>query len=107
MGNDIWKKHTPMIYGRNTFSVGLRTAQLSESFNKDLKKLLKIKLNVVRFYKYYKNTVVGKHHNKLEAIYNRVMLYMPNRFPEILTGMTWRPMWRPYHRKCSLLVNMI
>ncbi|OMO86944.1 Zinc finger, PMZ-type [Corchorus olitorius] len=67
-----------MAYGRKTFSAGLRTTQLSESFNKDLKMHLRVTLDVVRFFKHYENALMDKRHNELDAIYD-----MTQRLPNL------------------------
>lgn len=52
-----------------TFTVGMRSTQLIESFNADLKNHLKSNLNLVQFFTYFKRVVNAKRNNELEAEY--------------------------------------
>ncbi|KAM3238321.1 protein FAR1-RELATED SEQUENCE 5-like [Capsicum annuum] len=66
-----WLKNTfairekwSMTYGRNTFSAGMRSTQLSESFNASLRGYLKSDLDIVQFFKYFQRSVDDKRVNE-------------------------------------------
>jgi hypothetical protein len=48
----------------------MRSTQLSESFNADLKRHLKSDLNLVQFFTHFKRVVDGKRNNESEAEYD-------------------------------------
>jgi zinc finger SWIM domain-containing protein 3 len=52
---------------RDFFSLGMRSTQLSESFNSDLKKYLKSDFDIVRFLKHFERAVQGKRDKELNA----------------------------------------
>lgn len=51
-----------MVYGRNTFSAGKKSTQLSESFNSPLKDYLKFDLDIVQFFKHFQRVVDHVHY---------------------------------------------
>ncbi|XP_047253883.1 protein FAR1-RELATED SEQUENCE 5-like isoform X2 [Capsicum annuum] len=66
-----WLKNTfairekwSMTYGRNTFSAGMRSTQLSESFNASLRGYLKSDLDIVQFFKYFQRSINDKRVNE-------------------------------------------
>jgi hypothetical protein len=54
------KEKWAWTYVRKTFTAGMRSTQLSESFNADLKNYLKSDLNLVQFFTHFKMVVNGK-----------------------------------------------
>jgi len=54
-------------YVRKTFTAGMRSTQLSESFNADLKNHLKSDLNLAQFFTHFKRVVNAKRNNESEA----------------------------------------
>ena len=51
-------------YMRHVFSLGVRSTQLSESFNNAMKKHLKSNFDIIRFLKHFERTVQEKRDNK-------------------------------------------
>lgn len=47
-------------YMRNVYTLGMRSTQLSESLNSDLKKHLKSDLDILRFFKHLERAVKGR-----------------------------------------------
>ena len=54
-------------YMRDVFTLGMRSTQLSESFNSDLKKFLKSDFDIIRFLKQFERAVQGKRRKELDA----------------------------------------
>jgi zinc finger SWIM domain-containing protein 3 len=54
-------------YMRDAFSLGVRSTQLSESFNNALKNHLKLDFDIVRFLKHFERTVEDKRAKELES----------------------------------------
>jgi hypothetical protein len=52
---------------RDVFSLGMRSTQLSESFNSDLKKYLKSDFDSIQFLKHFKRAVQEKRKKELDA----------------------------------------
>ncbi|KAM3302419.1 protein FAR1-RELATED SEQUENCE 5-like isoform X1 [Capsicum chacoense] len=63
------KKKWSMTYGRDTFSVGMRSTQLSESFNGSLKAYLKSDLDIVQFFKHFERAVDDNRANEGKSKY--------------------------------------
>ncbi|KAK2358454.1 protein FAR1-RELATED SEQUENCE [Trifolium repens] len=61
------KEKWAWAYVRKTFTAGMRSTQLSESFNADLKNHLKSDLNLVQFFTHFERVVNGKRNNESEA----------------------------------------
>ena len=59
-----------MVYGRNTFSAGKKSTQLSESFNSLLKDYLKSDLDIVQFFKHFQRAVDDVRYNEVCANYD-------------------------------------
>jgi len=55
---------------KNAFTLGVRSTQLSESLNGDLKAYLKSDLGIVEFFQHFERVVEQKRHKKLEAEFN-------------------------------------
>jgi zinc finger SWIM domain-containing protein 3 len=51
---------------RDVFTLGMRSTQLSESFNSDLKDHLKSNFDIIRFPKHFERAVQGKRNKELE-----------------------------------------
>ncbi|CAO2817765.1 unnamed protein product [Amaranthus hypochondriacus] len=58
------KEKWAWAYVRTTFTAGMRSTQLSESFNADLKRHLKSDLNLMEFFNQFERVVNGKHYNE-------------------------------------------
>ncbi|XP_024626876.2 protein FAR1-RELATED SEQUENCE 5-like [Medicago truncatula] len=64
------KEKWALAYVRKTFTAGMRSTQLSESFNADLKNHLKSDINLVQFFTHFKRAVNAKRNNESEAEYD-------------------------------------
>ncbi|XP_060202428.1 protein FAR1-RELATED SEQUENCE 1-like [Lycium barbarum] len=53
-------------YGKNFFSGGMNSTQLSESLNGDLKDYLQSDYNIVQFFKHYDRAIEDKRYNELQ-----------------------------------------
>jgi hypothetical protein len=54
-------------YMKDVFTLGMRSTQLSESFNNDLKIHFKSDFDIIRFLKHFERVVQGKRNNELDA----------------------------------------
>jgi hypothetical protein len=52
------------------FTLGIRSTQLSESLNSDLKDYLKSNLDIIRFLKQFEKVVQGKRNNELASTFD-------------------------------------
>ena len=57
-------------YMRDVFSLGVRSTQLSESFNNAMKKHLKSDFDIVRFLKHFERTVQEKRQQEVQSEYD-------------------------------------
>ncbi|KAL4638866.1 hypothetical protein ACB092_03G177800 [Castanea dentata] len=64
------KEKWAQAYVKRTFTAGMKTTQLSESFNADLKDCLRTDLNIVEFFTHFERVVNQKWDKELEAKYN-------------------------------------
>ena len=64
------KEKWTQAYVKRTLTVGMKTTQLSESFNADLKDCLRTDLNIVELYTHFERVVNQKWDKELEAEYN-------------------------------------
>jgi zinc finger SWIM domain-containing protein 3 len=64
------KKKWARCHMKNAFTLGVRSTQLSESLNGDLKAYLKSDLGIVEFFQHFEWVVEQKRHKELEAEYN-------------------------------------
>jgi zinc finger SWIM domain-containing protein 3 len=64
------KKKWARCHMKNAFTLGVRSTQLSESLNGDLKAYLKSDLGIVEFFQHFERVVEQKRHKELEAEYN-------------------------------------
>jgi zinc finger SWIM domain-containing protein 3 len=64
------KEKWAQAYVKRTFMAGMRTTQLSERFNCDLKDCLRTNLNILEFFTHFERVVNKKHDKELEAEYN-------------------------------------
>ena len=54
-------------YMKNVFSLGMRSTQLSEILNNDLKIHFKSDFDIIRFFKHFERVVQGKRNNELDS----------------------------------------
>ncbi|KAM3712710.1 hypothetical protein ACJW30_01G203100 [Castanea mollissima] len=64
------KEKWAQAYVKRTFTARMKTTQLSESFNADLKDCLRTNLNIVEFFPHFERVVNQKRDKELEAEYN-------------------------------------
>ncbi|XP_043694268.1 protein FAR1-RELATED SEQUENCE 5-like [Telopea speciosissima] len=85
-------------YMKNTFTLGMRSTQLSESLNSDMKDYLKSTLDIVQFFKHFERVVDAKRANELKAEFDsrnklprRVNLVSPiiKQAAEVYTPLTF------------------
>ncbi|KAL6217755.1 hypothetical protein ACLB2K_010972 [Fragaria x ananassa] len=55
---------------KEVFTIGMRSPQLSESLNSDLKDHLKSDMDIIRFFNQFERVANDKHYKELEAEYN-------------------------------------
>jgi zinc finger SWIM domain-containing protein 3 len=63
------KEKWARCFMRNAYTLGMRSTQLSESLNSDLKNHLKSDLDILRFFKHLERVVQGKRDNELNEEY--------------------------------------
>ena len=63
------KEKWVVCYMKDAFTLGMRSTQLSESLNNDLKHHLKSDLDVIRFFKHFERVVQGKRDIELSSEY--------------------------------------
>jgi hypothetical protein len=75
--NDTWlgglyqqKEKWAKCYMMSVFTLGMRSTQLSESLNKDMKDCLKCYLNIARFFTHFERVVASKRAKGLDVEYN-------------------------------------
>ncbi|GLT68236.1 hypothetical protein SLA2020_404870 [Shorea laevis] len=70
--NNIYKLKTKWArcHMKNAFTLGVRSTQLSESLNGDLKAYLKSNLSIVEFFQHFEQVIEQKRHKELEAEFN-------------------------------------
>ena len=61
-----FKEKWAECYMRDIFTLGMRSTQLSESFNSDLKQHLKSDFDIIRFLKHFERAVQGKRNKELD-----------------------------------------
>jgi zinc finger SWIM domain-containing protein 3 len=64
------KEKWAQAYVKRTFTAGIRSTQLSERFNYDLKDCLHTDLNILEFFTHFERVVKQKRDKELEAEYN-------------------------------------
>ncbi|KAK9289088.1 hypothetical protein L1049_017559 [Liquidambar formosana] len=64
------KEKWAKAYVRRTFSAGMRSTQLSESLNSDLRNYLNSDLDIVQFFKHFERKVNNKRYKELIVEYN-------------------------------------
>lgn len=62
-----FKEKWAECYMTDVFTLGMRSTQLSESFNSDFKKHLKSYFDIIRFLKHFERAVQGKRNKELDA----------------------------------------
>jgi zinc finger SWIM domain-containing protein 3 len=63
------RKKWAYCYMKDVFSLGIRSTQLSESLNKDLKNYLKSDLDIVRFFNHFERVVADKREKEVISEY--------------------------------------
>jgi hypothetical protein len=61
------KEKWAKCYMKDVFTLGMRSTQLSESLNNDLKIHFKCDFDIIRFYKHFERVVQGKRNNELNS----------------------------------------
>ncbi|XLT60258.1 hypothetical protein HN873_052862 [Arachis hypogaea] len=61
------KKKWARCYMNNAFTIGIRSTQLSDSLNADLKNCMKLNLNIIQFFKHFERVVNDKRYNELQG----------------------------------------
>ncbi|KAG2601396.1 hypothetical protein PVAP13_5KG589307 [Panicum virgatum] len=64
------KEKWAACYMKNVFTLGMRSTQLSESLNNDLKMHFKSDFDIIRFFKHFERVVQGKRNNELDSEFN-------------------------------------
>jgi hypothetical protein len=64
---------------RNVHTLGMRSTQLSESFNSDIKDYLNSELNIVRFFSHFERVVQGKRDKEIASEFES-----RKKFPQVL-----------------------
>lgn len=54
---------------KKAFTSGMRSTQLSESVNADIKSFINVKLNIIKFFKRFEDVVQQKRKNELKCEY--------------------------------------
>lgn len=54
---------------KKAFTLGMRSTQLSESVNADIKSFINVKLNIIKFFKHFEDVVQQKQKNELKCEY--------------------------------------
>ncbi|XP_042496111.1 protein FAR1-RELATED SEQUENCE 5-like [Macadamia integrifolia] len=75
------KEKWAKCYMKKAFTIGMRSTQLSESLNGDLKDYLKSSLDLVQFFKHFERVVNDKHYNELKAKFDARNKTPRNIFP--------------------------
>ncbi|WCJ37951.1 hypothetical protein M5689_019039 [Euphorbia peplus] len=64
------KEKWAKCYMRNVYTLGVRSTQLTESLNWDLKDYLKSYLDLIQFFKHFERIVEDKRYNELKEEYD-------------------------------------
>jgi len=64
------KEKWAKAYMNKVFSAGMRSTQLSESLNADMRNYLKVDLDIIQFFTHFERVVDGKRYKEWEAEYN-------------------------------------
>ena len=65
-----WKENGQSVIWKNEFTLGIRSTQLSESLNGDLKDYLKSNLDVAEFFEHFDWMIEQKQERELQAEFN-------------------------------------
>ncbi|KAK2388554.1 protein FAR1-RELATED SEQUENCE [Trifolium repens] len=112
---DFYKKkeNWALVYGRNTFSAGATTTQLSESFNGRLRLYMKSTYNVLEFFRHFERLIEDMHYKEIESNYE-MSQKMPSLNMNIMLLKTARDVYTPtifslvrgeYEKSCNLLLK--
>ncbi|XP_052196221.1 protein FAR1-RELATED SEQUENCE 5-like [Diospyros lotus] len=83
-----------MPYGRHAFYADIKSAQLSESLNTNLKKYLKSDLDVLQFFKHFGRVVNDWRYKELEASYD-MSQHMPRLLGDVILLRRARDVYTP------------
>ena len=112
---DYYKKKEKwaLVYGRNTFSAGATTTQLSESFNGRLRLYMKSTYNVLEFFSHFERLIADMHYKEIESNYEMsqkmtslnmdIMLLKTAR--DIYTPVIFSQVCGEYEKSCNLLLS--
>jgi zinc finger SWIM domain-containing protein 3 len=107
------KEKWALVYGRNTFSAGATTTQLSESFNGRLRLYMKSTYNVLEFFTHLERLINDMRYKEIESKYE-MSQKMPALNMDIMLLKTARDIYTPvifslvrgeYEKSCNLLLN--
>ncbi|KAK2429529.1 protein FAR1-RELATED SEQUENCE [Trifolium repens] len=112
---DFYKKKEKwaLVYGRNTFSAGATSTQLSESFNGRLRLYMKSTYNVLEFFRHFERLIEDMRYKEIESNYE-MSQKMPSLNMNIMLLKTARDVYTPtifslvrgeYEKSCNLLLN--
>jgi zinc finger SWIM domain-containing protein 3 len=112
---DFYKKKEKwaLVYGRNTFSAGATTTQLSESFNGRLRLYMKSTYNVLEFFRHFERLIEDMRYKEIESNYE-MSQKMPSLNMNIMLLKTARDVYTPtifslvrgeYEKSCNLLLK--
>ncbi|GAU51399.1 hypothetical protein TSUD_413180 [Trifolium subterraneum] len=63
------KEKWASCYMNKVFTLEMRSTQLSESVNADIKSFMNVKLDIIKFFKHFEDVVEEKRHNELKCEY--------------------------------------
>ncbi|WJX95405.1 hypothetical protein P8452_76729 [Trifolium repens] len=107
------KEKWALVYGRNTFSAGATTTQLSESFNGRLRLYMKSTYNVLEFFRHFERLIEDMRYKEIESNYE-MSQKMPSLNMNIMLLKTARDVYTPtifslvrgeYEKSCNLLLK--
>ena len=100
---------------RDVFSLGVRSTQLSESFNNALKNHLKSEFDIVRFVKHFERTVEEKSGKELEYEFEvrkkipRILMRTPRlvQASEVYTPVTFEAFQSEYEQSLAACTRVL
>ena len=103
-----------MVYRRQTFSAGMKSTQLSESFNSCLKKYLNFDLDVMRFFNHFERAVADQRYNEMKFDYDmsqrilalKVNAIMLKHAREIYTSNIFDLFQKEFDKSCDVMVTL-
>ncbi|KAK2446644.1 protein FAR1-RELATED SEQUENCE [Trifolium repens] len=84
------KEKWASCYMNKVFTLGMRSTQLSESVNADIKSFMDAKLDIIKFFKRFEDVVEQKRHNELKCEYEarQKIPRLKNSYSSILQQMS-------------------